>query len=84
LKERKLSRIVTRQLINGETMQEVVENLLNQPFPKPTEAAPQNEIPPALEAICLRALEKNAKDRYADVESLLDELRELRGNQGVL
>ena len=67
-----------RQLINGETMQEVVENLLNQPFPKPTEAAPQNDITPALEAICLRALEKRPKDRYADVESLLEALRYLR------
>ena len=59
-------------------MQEVADNLLNQPFAKPTEAAPQNEIPPALETICLRALEKKAKDRYADVGSLLEALQDLR------
>ena len=64
-----------RQLINGETMQEVVDILLKQPFPKPSEAAPENEIPANLEVICLRALEKNAKDRYPDVVSLLEALR---------
>ena len=67
-----------RQLINGETMQEVVDNLHKHPFPKPSEAAPQNDIPPALEVICLRALEKRPKDRYADVSSLLEALRDLR------
>ena len=67
-----------RQLLTGETMQEVADNLLNQPFAKPSEAAPQNEIPPLSETICLRALEKKAKDRYADVGSLLEALQDLR------
>ena len=66
-----------RQLINGETIQEVVDNLLNQPFPKPSETAPQNGIPAALEVICLCALEKNAKDRYPDVVSMLEKLKKL-------
>ena len=65
-----------RQLLTGETAKEVADNLLNQPLPKPTEAAPDNNIPPALETICLRALEKAAKDRYPDVQSMMEPLRE--------
>jgi len=68
-----------KRLINGETTQEVVDNLLNKSFPKPAEAAPTNDIPAALEAVCIRALEKNAKDRYPDVASMFEALRELRG-----
>ena len=75
-----LYEILTYQrLINGETTQEVVDNLLKKTFPKPSEAAPDNDIPAALEAICLRALEKNAKDRYPDVVSMFEALGELRG-----
>ena len=68
-----------QQMLTGETAREVGDNLLKQPFPKPSEAAPNNEIPVNLEAICLRALEKNAKDRYPDVGSMLEALRDLRG-----
>ena len=67
-----------RQLVNGETMQEVIDNLLNQPFPQPSEATFDNDIPAALEAICLRALEKNAKDRYADVDTFIEALRKFQ------
>jgi hypothetical protein len=41
-----------------------------------TVTVPDNNIPLALEAICLRALEKAAKDRYPDVQSMMEPLRE--------
>ena len=41
-------------------------------FPKPREIKP--EVPPALEAICLKAMAKEIKDRYASCRALADDL----------
>ena len=65
------------QLLTGETAKEVADNLLNQPLPKPTEVAPDKDIPPALEAICMKALEKEPKKRFPDVTAMTEELREI-------
>jgi serine/threonine protein kinase len=63
------------QLLSGETAQEVADNLLNQPLPKPSQAAPDRDIPPALETICRKALEKEKRARYPSVPALLEALR---------
>ena len=65
------------QLLTGETAKEVADNLLNQPLPKPTEVAPDKDIPPALEAICMKALKKEPKKRFPDVTAMTEELREI-------
>ena len=67
-----------RQLLAGETGTEVVDNLLNQPLPKPSEVAPENDIPNELEVICIRALEKDPKKRFQDVSELAEELKKYR------
>ena len=67
-----------RQLLAGETGTEVVDNLLNQPLPKPSEVAPKNEIPNELEVICIRALEKDPKKRFQDVSELAEGLKSFR------
>ncbi|MDP6905698.1 MAG: serine/threonine-protein kinase [Verrucomicrobiota bacterium] len=67
-----------RQLLAGETGTEVVDNLLNQPLPKPSEVAPKNDIPNELEVICIRALEKDPKKRFQDVSELAEELKKYR------
>ena len=66
------------QLLSGATAQDVADNLLNQPLPKPSEAAPGRDIPPALESICSRALEKEKRDRYPSVQAMLEALRAYR------
>ena len=63
------------QLLSGETAREVADNLLNQPLPKPSEAAPDRDIPPELEAICRKALEKEKRARYSSVQAMLEALR---------
>ena len=67
-----------RQLLAGETGTEVVDNLLNQPLPKPSEVAPENGIPNELEVICIRALKKDPKKRFQDVSELAEELKKYR------
>ena len=66
------------QLLSGETAREVADNLLNQPLPKPSEAAPDRDIPPELEAICRKALEKEKRARYSSVQAMLETLRAYR------
>ena len=70
--------LTLRQLLAGETGTEVVDNLLNQPLPKPSEVAPKNEIPNELEVICIRALEKDPKKRFQDVSELAEGLKSFR------
>jgi eukaryotic-like serine/threonine-protein kinase len=66
------------QLLSGETAREVADNLLNQLLPKPSEAAPDRDIPPELEAICRKALEKGKRARYPSVQAMLEALRAYR------
>ena len=44
----------------------------------PTAAAPDRDIPVALEAICCKALEKEAKNRFHDVNEMIEELQDYR------
>lgn len=64
-----------RQLLHGETVSEVVENLLHKPFPSPRDISPDKDIPPELENICLKALEKNRRDRYQTIELMMADLQ---------
>ena len=70
--------LTLRQLLSGSTAQEVADNLLNQPLPKPAEAAPSRNIPARLELICCKALAKEKRDRYSSVQAMLEELKAYR------
>jgi eukaryotic-like serine/threonine-protein kinase len=64
----------------GSTRHEVEEQHLHAPPPRASEHAP---VPPALDAVVLRCLEKRREDRYPDVDTLLEELRHaVRGAPG--
>ena len=56
----------------------VTKKLLNEPFLKPSEAALARDIPATLEAICCKALEKEARNRYHDVNEMIEELQNYR------
>ena len=63
-----------RQLLNGQDITEIIEELLHKPFPSPRDIAPENNIPAELEKICLKALEKNRRNRYQTAESMMKDL----------
>ena len=63
------------QLLDGETAEEVANNLLKKDFPNPSEIASHLDIPDALEEICSRALEKDSRNRYPSVQAMLDALK---------
>lgn len=63
-----------RQLLFGQNITEIIEELLNKPFPSPRDIAPENNIPVELEKICMKALAKNRRNRYQTAESMMEDL----------
>lgn len=66
--------LTARNLVWGNDVEEVLDQILNRPTPIPSEVAPKMLIPPELEAICLKALAKDPDDRYASVEAMMNDL----------
>jgi len=56
------------------TTVEQLDALLSDPVPLPSARAPDKDIPPALEAICMRALEPKRADRYPSARNLWEEI----------
>jgi len=70
----------------GESPTQVVLMHLTQAPKDPREAAPERRIPDPIAEVCLRALEKDARDRFADAdafsEALGRALAEVEGERG--
>ena len=70
-----LYEILTYQrMIQGETIREALHNVIHTHVIPPRKRAPDRRIPRDLEAICMKAVEKNPDDRYASVKELLLDL----------
>ncbi|MBU63271.1 MAG: hypothetical protein CMI26_12310 [Opitutae bacterium] len=63
-----------RQLLYGQSINEIIDELLHKPFPAPRDTAPEKDIPRQLEEICMKALEKNRRNRYQTVEEMMEDL----------
>ena len=70
--------LTQKQLLHGETVKQIRQSLLENPLPKPSQVAPNRLIPPELEHICCRALQKKVEDRFDSVQSLLAALLDYR------
>ncbi|MCB9703328.1 MAG: protein kinase [Myxococcales bacterium] len=62
--------LVSHPPFDGETLEEVLMGQLNDPPMPPSQVRPDRTIPPALEAVILRCLEKKPEDRYASMAEL--------------
>ncbi|MGB0581386.1 MAG: serine/threonine protein kinase, partial [Limisphaerales bacterium] len=67
-----------QQMLEGDDVSEVTNNLLNKPVRWPSNVAPQLKPPPELEAICVRALRKDPAQRYQSVKEFVDDLQAYR------
>ena len=76
--------VVLYQLLTGqypfraETMADIERQHLEAPPPRPSQAAP---VPPALDAVVLRCMEKTAERRYQTVKSFIEALRDAVGSK---
>jgi eukaryotic-like serine/threonine-protein kinase len=59
-------------LMADSTPAKTLYNVMTKPIPAPSEINPA--VPAALDAICLRALQRSADDRYATAKEMRDEL----------
>ena len=75
--------ITHKNLVFGESIEEVLKQVLEEPTPAPRKVAPELDIPPILEAICLKALEKDPADRYQTVEAMIEDLQNYRAGEYV-
>ena len=75
-----------RALVFGQDLDEVLEQILERPVPRPSEvagdAAPPVGVPEDLEAVCLRCLERDPNDRYPDMDTLIEDLN--AGHQALM
>ena len=62
---------------SGKSKREVVRKVLHAELLPPRVRAPHEDIPPALEEICLKCLERDAEQRYPDAAALALELQKL-------
>ena len=72
-----------KNLVWGNDVDEVMDQILNQPVPTPSEVSPDLEIPKELEAICLRALARNPDERYENVQAFAADLARYRDAEEV-
>ncbi len=56
------------------TTVEQLDALLSDPIPLPSQRAPDKDVPPMLETICMRALAPKRADRYPSARALWDEI----------
>jgi serine/threonine-protein kinase len=76
-----LYHLVTGQYpFRAETMTEIERQHLESPPPRPSQVAP---VPPALDAVVLRCMEKTAERRFPSVKAFLEALRAAVGNKAV-
>ncbi|OGV45590.1 MAG: hypothetical protein A2017_12315 [Lentisphaerae bacterium GWF2_44_16] len=59
----------------NKTMRDVLASVVIADFPPPRKRAPELKIPRELEAICLKAMKREKADRYDDVQSLINDIR---------
>jgi serine/threonine protein kinase len=67
-----------KNLVWGSSVEEVLNQIRHCPTPKLREIAPARHIARELEAICLRALQKQPEDRYASVAAFAEDLQSYR------
>ncbi len=75
--------LTLERTVAGESVREVMEQVLNADIPDPREVAPNREIPRELAAVCMKALRKSPEDRYAGVSELMKDLHAYQRGFGV-
>jgi serine/threonine protein kinase len=66
------------------TTNEVLSHVVNNYFSPPRKRSPKLKIPKELEAICLKAMQRNKEDRYASVKDLIRDIHNFTENYPVV
>ncbi len=61
--------------MSGRNFREIKRRILEDPVRSPRDYAPRGAVSPELNAICVKALQKDPNDRYSTMSELVEELR---------
>ncbi|MEX0824794.1 MAG: serine/threonine-protein kinase [Pirellulaceae bacterium] len=67
----------------GRTIDETFSNILNKELPPPSERAPQRKIPPAIDTIVMKSIQKDPGKRYQSMRELIAAMREVAAGLAV-
>jgi len=67
--------LTSESYISGRNFREIRRGLQEDPVRSPRSTAPKKQIPPELDAICVKALQKNPADRYQRMADFENDLR---------
>ncbi|MCU0723009.1 MAG: serine/threonine protein kinase, partial [Planctomycetes bacterium] len=71
-----LYKILTRKApYGGATVTNILASAMDASWTPPRRRAPELDVPPELESVCMRAMAARKEDRYPDVESMVADLR---------
>lgn len=71
-----LFEILTNQsFMSGRNFKEIKRKILEDPVRSPADVMPRGKVPPDLNAICLKALQKQPEDRYSSMALFVTDLR---------
>ena len=62
----------------GEKLDETFRKIVDENPAPPRQRAPERKIPPPLEAICMKALEKDPANRFQSIPEMITALRDYR------
>jgi serine/threonine-protein kinase len=65
-----------REPFRGQDIQQTFDNIINKKPTPPSEVAPHRIIPPKIEEICLKAIEKDPADRYQSMQDMVNEINQ--------
>ncbi|MFK8113316.1 MAG: serine/threonine-protein kinase [Rubripirellula sp.] len=66
-----------REPFRGATIDETFENIISKSVPPPSERSPDRNIPPAADAVVMRAIQKRPGDRYQSMREFLAAIRDV-------
>lgn len=61
----------------GRTIDETFDNICNKDLPPPSERGTRTDVPAAMDPVVMRAIAKRPGDRYTNMRSLIDALRDV-------
>ncbi len=67
--------LTNRSFMSGRNFKEIKRKILEDPVRAPADIMPRRSIPADLNAICLKALQKDPADRYQQMDDLVNDIR---------
>lgn len=69
--------LALREPFRGRSIEETFDNIRKLDVPSPSERSPDRDIPPAVDAVVMKAIQKSPGDRYQSMRDLINAIRDL-------